>query len=230
MLGRAILVILFAGLAWLAWQKPAPAPESAPVRAVIPVPPAQSIETNSIETEQPTEPADKQLWRVVTHRLVTPDAATTLQRQLQELQLKPLIIQSRESVTLHAFDDPDRFQTQAEAVSREQTWLQDNIDAFVIQDEDGLYMVGLGRFYQVEHAEQMQDKLRNTARPYSYQRRTIPIPISRFTFAASERAEADRLWKQLEAAGIMMPVLMQESHFQELYGNPAEYKISETIE
>lgn len=228
--GRAILIILLAGLAWLAWQKPAPAPTPSSVRAGIPVPPPDAIEPTDSEAEQPAGLVTEELWRVVTHRLVTPDAASTLQQKLKERGLRPLIIESRESVTLHAFDDKDRFNTLAEAKLRERSWQQDDIDAFAIQDEDGRYLVGLGRFYQVEHAEQMQEQLRRTTRPYSYKRRTIPIPIIRFTFAASGKAEAGKLWQQLEAAGIMMPVLMPEERFRELYVDSPEYKISEAIE
>lgn len=230
MLGRLLIVMFLAGLAWLAWQKPASAPMPSPVRTGIPAPPAELIKPQSDEAAQPAKEIPEQLWRVVTHRLVTPDAATTLRQQLQELQLKPLIIESRESVTLYAFDDPQRFAEIAEARRIKESWLQSNVDAFVIKDEDGLFTVGLGRFYQIEHAEDMQDKLRITGKPYRYQRRTIPIPISRFTFAASNKAEAEKLWRKLESAGIMMPVLMQESRFQELYGDPSEYKISETVE
>lgn len=224
-----MLVMLLAGLAWLAWQRPAPAPTPLPVRAAIPALPAAAADTRTREAGRP-ESADRELWRVVTHRLVTPAAATTLQRQLQQMQLNPLVLTSRESVTLHVFDDPDRFDTAVEARQRKESWLQNRIDAFVIEDEDGLYMVGLGRFYQVEHAEEVQDRLRSTGMSYSYRRRTIPIPIFRFTFAAGHKQQAERLWKQLQAAGIMMPVLMPEDRFQELYGNPAVYKIGETVE
>lgn len=230
MIGRALLVTLLLTLAWLAWQRPAPAPTPSPVRASIPaVPPDIARPVVETETSAVPEAADE-LWRVVTHRLITPDAAKTLGEQLTELQLAPLRIESRESITLHAFDNPERFGTLAEALQIKSDWLQGGIDAFVIEEEEGRFLVGLGRFYQIEHAEKMQDRLRATGRPYSYQKRTIPIPIVRFTFAPGNKAAAERLWQQLEAAGIMMPVLMPEERFQELYGNAAEYKISETVE
>ena len=228
MIGRALLVILLLGLAWLAWQRPAPAPTPMPVRASVPA--APTFVKPQIEEEAPAADEPVQLWRVVTHRLITPDAAKTLGKQLRELQLEPFKIESRELVTLHAFDNPERLETLASARQVKNEWLENEIDAFVIEEKDGRYLVGLGRFYQIEHAERMQDRLRATGRAYSYKRRTIPIPVVRFTFAPGNKAEVDKLWQQLEAAGIMMPVSMPEERFQELYGDAAKYKISEAVE
>ena len=132
MIGRALLVILLAALAWFAWQRPAPAPTPGPVRSHIPAPPIYVAPPKEDGEISNAEEAPEKQWYVVTHRLITPDAAISLDKQLREMGLEPIRIEGKESVTLHAFDNPDRFDTLTEARQVKKQWLENGIDAFVI--------------------------------------------------------------------------------------------------
>ena len=68
----------------------------------------------------------------------------------------------------------------------------------------------------------MQERLKKIGKPYRYQRRSIPVPTWRFTFAASDKQQAEKTWKQLQSSGISMPVLIPEKHFQETYADRKE--------
>lgn len=221
-MGRTILLLIFSALAWFVWQQPAPAPVPAAVRSSIPGLPTQPDHSPAENSAKPTKQQSDELWRVVTRRLVTPVAAKALNQRLQELNLEPIMFESRESIEMHAFDDQVLFNSYEKAIASKNYWLKNNIEASVIQVDDDHYMVGLGRFFQTEYAEEMQERLEAIGKPYRYQRRNVPIPTWRFTFAASGKQQAEKIWKQLQTSGISMPVLIPEKRFQETYGNRKE--------
>ncbi len=221
---RTVLLLLFSALAWLVWQQPAPAPVPATVRSsmpALPLQPTQNPDAGKAVILKPDE-----LWRVVTRRLVTSEAAKALNQRFEELNLEPIMFENREPVEMHAFDDPFLFSDYKQAIAEKNNWLKENIEANVIKvDDDGdsdHYMVALGRFFQIEYAEGIQKQLKKIGKPYRYQRRNVPIPTWRITFAASSKAQAEKIWKQLQASGISMPVLMPEQSFQETYSDRTE--------
>ena len=212
---RTLFLLILSALAWLVWQQPAPAPSPAAVRNSIPGVPlsAHSPNENAI-AKHPGE-----LWRVVTRRLVTPEAAKALSRSLQKLKLEPIKFERRESIEMHAFDDQFLFSSRKNAAKAQKDWLKRKIKATVIKIDDKLYTVDLGRFFYIEYAEDLQKQLKKAGKPYRYQRRNVTIPAWRFTFAPTGRQQAGKLWKQLQSSGISMPVLMPEERFQETYGD-----------
>jgi hypothetical protein len=219
---RTVLLLLFAALAWLVWQQPATAPVPATVRSSMPVLPLQPTHSPDENTAKAIELKPDKLWRVVTRRLVTPAAAKALNRRFQELNLEPIMFENREPIEMHAFDDPFLFSDYKKAIIEKNNWLKENIEANVIKVDDDHYMVALGRFFQTEYAEGIQKRLKKIGKPYRYQRRNVPIPTWRFTFAASGKQQAEIIWKQLQTSGISMPVLMPENRFQETYADRKE--------
>ncbi|GAV19464.1 hypothetical protein MMIC_P0398 [Mariprofundus micogutta] len=209
-LARIITFTLLTALAWLAWQAPASAPDPRMIRAAIPDRPVGS-QGSEIKTD---------LWRVVTRRVVSKAAVYSLSRRLQGMKLEPISIEKEEDVTMHAFDDAILFKTRAQAWEASRIWKSHDIESTVIKaDEAGVFLVGLGRFFQAKYAEAMQQRLEHTGRKYRYQKRIVPIPSWRFTFAPGSKEKADILWEKLHATGVIMPVLMPEPQFQKLYGS-----------
>ena len=220
---RTALLLLFAALAWLVWQQPAPAPVPATVRSSMPALPLHpSPVPDNNNTAKVVELKPDELWRVVTRRLVTTVAAKALNQRFQELNLEPIMFENREPVEMHAFYVPVLFNDYKTAIAEKNNWLQENIEANVIKVDDNHYMVAIGRFFQIEYAEGIQKRLKKIGKPYRYQRRSVPIPTWRFTFAASSKQQAEKTWKQLQASGLSMPVLMPEKHFQETYSGRKE--------
>ena len=224
-LWRLTLTAMLAGLAWLSWQSPLPAPAPPPVLASLPTVPIEADSPNtassllpgpSMQPEQRTRP---QLWRVVTRRVISKEGMTALENRLAAMHLEPLTIQRREDLTMHAFDDAELFHSSKQAHAAARLWQQHNIETTVIKAGKAAYLIGLGRFYQAKYAESMQKKLESTGRKYRHQQRTVPIPVKRFTFPPTDKAAAEALWKQLNATGVIMPVLIPENRFQELYGD-----------
>ena len=216
LLARFITFALLIALAWLAWQAPASAPVPHIVRAAIPERPVN---------DQQVEAAPSSTWRVLTRRVVSKAAVTSLSRRLENMGLTPLMIEKEEDVTMHAFDDVILFKTRAEAWQASRIWQSYGIESTVISaDEAGVFLVGLGRFFQARYAESMQQQLEQTGRKYRYQQRTVPIPSWRFTFAPADKQQAEVLWGKLHVTGVIMPVLMPEAEFQRLYGNSGEMK------
>ena len=199
---RTALLILLAGLTWLAWQKPAPAPDHATLHAKLPEIPAM---------------ADHRLWRVVTNRIVSRPASNTLAYRLRKLGLKPLRIEHREEVTLHTFDDATLFKARSAAAAAAGKWRDSGIEATVTETGKNLWRIGLGRLYQPKYAEIKEAELRKNGREFRYQQRLVTITAWRFTFAATSRSNADHLWKQLRKTGLMNPILISETDFQNLY-------------
>ncbi len=211
LLARLMTFALLTALAWLAWQAPASAPEPRIVRATIPDKPHGG--------QQQAEASADSTWRVLTRRVVSRAAVTSLSRRLESMGLAASIIEKEEDVTMHAFDDAILFKSSAQAWEASRIWKSHDIESTVINAEEaGVYLVGLGRFFQAKYAEGMQLRLEHTGRKYRYQKRTVPIPSWRFTFPKSDKQQAQALWEKLHATGVIMPVLMPESQFQKLYG------------
>ena len=206
------LLLLFALLTWLAWLKPASAPTPAAVRISLPVQPhSETLQPESAET----------LWRIITRRVISQAAVNALTQLLKSMDLEPITIRKQEDVTLHAFDDATLYKSSEEASTASAIWRNHGIETTVIKAQKDIYLIGLGRFYQTHNAEGMQTRLREIGREFRYQQRTVPIPTWRFTFPPMEKGEADKLWKQLNDSGEIMPVVMPEPRFQELYGKAA---------
>jgi len=207
---------LLTALAWLAWQAPASAPVPRIVRASIPERPPGAQQTTVTASSA---------WRVLTRRVVSKAAVTSLSRRLESMGLTPVIIEKEEDVTMHAFDDAILFKSSTEAWEASRIWQSYGIVSSVIHAEEaGVYLVGLGRFFQARYAESMQQQLEQTGRKYRYQQRTVPIQSWRFTFAPGDKQQAESLWEKLHATGVIMPALMPEAEFQQLYGEMKEVK------
>jgi hypothetical protein len=219
---RTLLLLIFSALAWFVWQQPAPAPVPETVRSSIPDLPLQPIHSPAEYVAKSTEQDSDELWRVVTRRLITPAAAKALSQRLEKLNLEPIMFTGREPIEMHVFDDQILFSSPEKAILAKKGWLKNNIEASIIRTSDGLYIVDLGRFFQIEYAEGMQKRLKKIGKPYRYQRRSVPIPTWRFTFAASDKQKAEEIWKQLQSSGISMPVLIPEKRFQETYADRKE--------
>jgi hypothetical protein len=219
---RTVLLFIFSALAWFVWQQPAPAPVPETVRSSIPDLPLQSTHNSTENITEPAEQDPDELWRVVTRRLITPAAATALSQRLKKLNMEPIMFTGREAVEMHAFDDQLLFNSHEKAVLAKNDWLEKNIEASIIKTSDSLYIVGLGRFFQIEYAEDIQKRLKKIGKPYRYQRRSVPIPSWRFTFAASDKQQAEKIWQQLQSMGLSMPVLIPEEQFQKIYADRKE--------
>jgi len=206
------LLLLFVLLTWLAWLKPASAPTPATVRISLPAQPhSETLQSESAKT----------LWRVITRRVISQAAVNALTQLLKSMGLEPITIRKQEDVTLHAFDDATLYNSSEEASTASTIWRNHGIETTVIKVQKDVYLIGLGRFYQTHYAEGMQTRLREIGKEFRYQQRTVPIPTWRFTFPPMEKIEADKLWKQLNNSGEIMPVVMPEPRFQELYGKAA---------
>jgi hypothetical protein len=224
-IGQGLTLIILAGLAWFVWQPPAPAPSPVAVYAPIPELPVSNQPTkpaatspNKVVLQAPKLPQ----WRVVTRRIVWSAAVKALEERLKEAELSPIKLKRKEPVIMHAFDDAALFRTAKAAEAARKKWLKANIEATVIKANievnKDIYMVGLGRFFLTEYAEQIQNRLKQIGKPYRYERRTVTIPVYRFTFPARHKREAEKLWQQLQDLGVATPVLMPEKEFQKAYG------------
>jgi len=228
-LWRSALLSGLAALAWLAWQSPQPAWQPPVVRAHLPVMPVADhlavahkvapLTTVSAKKRQTGGVEASQLWRVVTHRVISPEGIHALVKRLAAMQLHPIRIQSTEEMTMHAFDDAHLFKTRRQAREAARYWQQHDVETNIIRAAKGVYLLGLGRYFQAKYAEALQKQLDRVGRKYRYQRRRVPIPVVRFTFPASDRRQAEQLWKRLDVTGVVMPVLMAESQFDKLYGD-----------
>jgi len=211
------LSIALAGLAWLAWQSPLPASAPLSVQKNLP---AYSPDTNRVASIKAQETVQTQeLWRVITHRVISKEGIAALKKRLLAMRLQPVSIQNMEDAIMHAFDDAVLFKSSKQAHTMARLWQQYGIETNVIKADKGIYLLGLGRLYQARYAEDMQKKLDRVGRKYRYQQRIVPIPVRRFTFAPSTRKVAEKLWKKLNVTGVMMPVIMSETQFNKTYGN-----------
>jgi len=165
------------------------------------------------------EKTGPQLWRLITRRVISKAGLVALTDRLDQLQLKSIIIQNREDITMHAFDDAELFNSREKAEIAAKVWQSHNIETNVIDADNGIFLLSLGRFYQAAYATAMQQRLKAIKREFRYQNRTIPIPTWRFTFAPANRASSEKLWRELNQTGVIMPILMSEESFQAQYGN-----------
>ena len=198
-LGLAILT----GLAWIAWTPSPPPPDQSSVQGTL---------TEAATAGRPSA------WRVVTRRLVWGQAAKSMQQRLQQAGFSPIMLERRENVPMHAFDDATIYPSAESASKAAAAWGKLGFQANVIKTPDG-YLVGLGRFFIASYAEQMQVRLKQAGRPYRYQQRMVEIPTFRFTFAPADHDAAKQLWQRLQDLGIADPVLMPQSQFQQTYGS-----------
>ena len=203
MAGKAFLFLLFflAGwMAWAAWQPPVVAPTASSRPFALP--------------ERPGEAGA--LWRVVSRRMIVPKAADALGEMLRKRGLSPLSIRRRETVELHAFDDPHSFAERKAAVRVRDAWKKAGFEAELTLS-DGKFGVALGRLYMAPYAQSLERRLKLSKRPYVYHRKELEIPTWRFTFAATPYAEAKRLWRRVQETGVADPVLMREARFRRMF-------------
>jgi len=219
-LWRIILTMALSSLAWLVWQSPQPAVQ--PPTVQVRLPPLNEAGRNAADSPAQTGHAEKlfagrQLWRVVTHRVMSKEGIRALGKRLVSMHLQPIPIHTTEDMTMHAFDDAELFQSSRKARVAAAFWQQHDIETTVMKAAEGVYLLGLGRYYQAKYAEILQKQLDRVGRKYRYQQRRVPIPVVRFTFAAGDKQQAKALWKKLNVTGVIMPVLISERQFEKLY-------------
>lgn len=199
---KLLALLILSGVAWTSWQIPQMQGPKRDVRMSIPL----------------FGGSEGGKWRVVTRKLVWKQAAQSMQKRLEQDGFKVTPITRRETVELYAFDDPRTFATRKQAALAESTWRKKGIGADVIK-YDNSFGVALGRFFMPEHAEKRRQALEKSGGKYSYEQRTIEIPVYRFTFPAAKRSTAEKLWKHLQELGIADPALIREDRFTALYGS-----------
>ena len=196
------LVFVLAWAAWNAWFPPKIIHEQQGVRAWIPERP----HLGALEDER---------WRVFTKRMVWKKAVDELQAKFKEHNMNPIILERKEAVQLHVFDDPRSFVSRTEAEVALQEWNIDSID--ILRRSDGKYMLGLGRFYLPEYAKLRQEALQTLKKPFKYFQDTKIIPTYRFIFPALSEHEAEVLWKNIQDMGAINPVMMTENEFNAMF-------------
>lgn len=160
-------------------------------------------------------------WRVITRRMVWKKGFDDLLARLKDKELSPSVIAREEPVELHAYDDVHLFHSFGEANQAKQEWKSKGFEADVLETGDGLYRVGLGRYYLNEYAEELEQRLKQKDLPYRYQRRTLVIPSYRLVFPVMPKKQAQQLWKQLRNLGVSNPILMPAKEFDRLYPDTA---------
>ncbi len=195
-------VLVLSWLAWAAWFPPEFTHEQSDVRVFIPERP----NLGSLEHEK---------WRVFTKRMVWKKAVDELQAKFKEHNMDPIILERREAVQLHVFDDPRTFVSNAEAQAALKEWKIDSVD--ILRRKDGKYMLGLGRFFLPEYAKLRQEALQALKKPFKYSQETKIIPTYRFIFPALSEKEAEVLWKNIQDMGAINPVMMTENEFNALF-------------
>jgi len=199
-----MLVAIYA--TWIAWHPPMPPAPQAPIHIAIP----------------DLQPLESGKWRIITHRMVWKKAVDDMKKRLLDSGFKTTLIEKREPVELHAFDDPRIVDSFKKAGKIKAGWEKKGIDADVLKykDDDGktMFKVGLGRFYLSEYAQRTERQIKKLKKPYNYARRTVVIPSYRFVFPAVSKNEAKILWKRLQNIGVGEPVMIQAAEFDKLYG------------
>lgn len=199
----ALLAII--GLAWVTWNVWFPSPTintQSDVRAWLPQRPDMGT-------------AEQENWRVFTRRMVWDKAVTSFQERLKEKNIEAVVLERKESVMLHVFDDPRIFKTSQEAEKEKKEWNIDGVD--ILKRDDGTYMLGLARFYIADYAEKHQEILRKSGKQYTYKQQTKVIPTYRFIFPALPEVEAETLWRSIQEMGAVDPVMMSENEFNALF-------------
>jgi len=197
-----ITVLALSWVTWNIWFPPETIDEQASVRAWLPERPDMGA------TEQ-------EKWRVFTRRIVWHKAVEAFQSRLQDKNIEAIVLERKESVMLHVFDDPRYFKSSDEAEKAKKEWAIEEVD--ILRYKDGTYFLGLGRFYITAYAEQRQERLQKMGRKYRYEKRAKIIPTYRFVFPALPEAEAEILWKSIQEMGAVDPVMMSENEFNAMF-------------
>ena len=198
-------IIAVLGLSWLTWTLWFPSEtitHQADVRSWLPDRPDMGAK-------------EKERWRVFTRRMVWDKAVESFQGRLKERNIEALLLERKESVLLHVFDDPREFPSRTEAQKAKVDWDIEEVD--IIRKDNGMYMLGLGRFYIIAYAEQRQERLKKTGHRYVYEQQKKEIPTYRFIFPPLPEAEAELLWKSIQELGAVDPVMMSENEFNAMF-------------
>ena len=198
-------LLIASALSWAAWQAWFPTDtisKQADVRAWLPERPLLA-----------GQEAEK--WRVFTRRMVWKKGVDTFQERLKEKNIEAILLERKESVQLHVFDDPRTFKNIDLAKKAEKEWKIEEVD--VIKNDNGTYTLGLGRFYLPAYAEQRQERLDKTGKEYVYKQHKKTIPTYRFIFPALPEKEAEILWRSIQEFGAVDPVMMSENEFNAMF-------------
>lgn len=198
-------LIVVLGLAWGTWNTwfpPETISEQADVQAWLPDRPNLGA-------------AEKEKWRVFSRRMVWDQAVKDFQGRLQEKNIETIVLERKEDVSLHVFDDPRQFSSHTNAQKAKEAWKLDEVD--IIRLKNGMYMLGLGRFYIAAYAEQRQENLKKTGNKYTYKQQSKNIPTYRFIFPPLPEKEAEVLWKSIQEMGAVDPVMMSENEFNAMF-------------
>jgi len=166
------------------------------------------------------EPAEG-LWRVLSQRIILPEAAHRLIERLEQRGFAPVLYVRREAVELHVFDDPRDFASRAAAQAAQARLRAQGIDADILPTDPtpGHYRLGLARYYLDEYALAFQERLRRAGIPFRYQRMRKRIPVYRLVFPPQPHDQAMRLWRQVHHTGLGRFVLMRERDYRATFAN-----------
>ena len=197
-----VVVLGLAWLTWNAWFPPATISQQADVKAWLPEPP----DLGAKEAEK---------WRVFTRRMVWKQGVDDFEKRLKEKGMEALVLERKEEVMLHVFDDPRTFDTFAKAAKARKEWTIGSVD--ILKRNDGKFYLGLGRFYLTAYAEKREKVLNKTKKTYSYAQHRKVIPTYRFIFSPLPEKEAEILWKSIQDMGAVDPVMMTENEFNAMF-------------
>ncbi|MDQ7001410.1 MAG: hypothetical protein Q9N02_01815 [Ghiorsea sp.] len=193
--------MMVVGLAWLTWQAwfpPATISQQADVKAWL----AERPDLGVQEDEK---------WRVFTRRMVWSQAVDTFRKRLKEKNIEALVLERKEEVMLHVFDDPRSFTSFTQAANAKKEWHIEEVD--ILKRANGQFYLGLGRFYLTAYAERREKALNKTKKAYNYKQRRKVIPTYRFIFPPLPEKEAEILWNTIQEMGAVDPVMMTENEF-----------------
>ncbi len=161
-------------------------------------------------------------WRVVSQRIILPEAAHALERKLRRQGLRAQLFMRKEAIELHVFDDATLYHGYAQAKAARQRWQQQGIDdaeIYPASGRHGYFRIGLGRYYLDEYALARQQQLEHSGRAFTYARMKKTIPVYRLTFPPGSRQGMAALWQQLHRTGLGQAVQMPETEFHKLYAS-----------
>jgi hypothetical protein len=197
-----IIVAALAWLAWSVWFPPATISQQADVKAWLPERPDLGVK----EAEK---------WRVFTRRMVWKQAVDDFKKRLKEKGIEAIVLERKEEVMLHVFDDPRTFTAREEAAKAKKEWKIGSVD--ILKRDDGKFYLGLGRFYLTAYAEKREKALNKTGKAYNYAQHRKVIPTYRFIFPPLPEKEAEILWKNIQDMGAVDPVMMTENEFNAMF-------------
>lgn len=193
--------MMVVGLAWLTWQAWFP-----------PVTISQQADVKAWLAERPDLGVQEdEKWRVFTRRMVWGQAVDTFRDRLKEKNIQALVLERKEEVMLHVFDDPRSFTSFTQAANAKKEWHIEEVD--ILKRENGQFYLGLGRFYLTAYAEKREKALNKTKKAYNYEQRRKVIPTYRFIFPPLPEKEAEILWNTIQEMGAVDPVMMTENEF-----------------